>query len=137
MSNYLDDGIETRPRRKARVSSRDHVGENYDTARVRRHSREPELAGVPVSTIKYISLAILIVVAAICGIKFLEVSLPMVLILIVIVVIMGFVLHTTPVFVSVLLAAIILIAGMVTGNTDIVICVISTYLGTILVLKEN
>ncbi len=61
----------------------------------------------------------------------------MVLILIVIVVIMGFVLHTTPVFVSVLLAAIILIAGMVTGNTDIVICVISTYLGTILVLKEN
>lgn len=137
MSEYLDDKVETRPRRRARASSRTHGMDDYETGRVRRHSREPELAGIPVSTIKYISLAILIVVAAICGYKFLEVSLPIVLVLIVIVVIMGVVLHSTPVFVSVLLAAAILIAGMLTGNTDIVICAISTYLGTILVLKEN
>ncbi len=132
---------EPAPARKSSVRKMNTQGQSAQAPRRRRPSEvtehvESENYGFNAEYINYIALVVMIIIVAVCSVKFLELNIITVLIVNLIFVVMGVFLRIAPSFVSIFLAAAVLIVGMITSNSGVVLCGSAAYLSTVLALKR-
>ncbi|MBQ3785994.1 MAG: hypothetical protein II799_01850 [Lachnospiraceae bacterium] len=133
---------EAAPARKSSVRKMNSSKDQPSQAPRRRRASEvtehveSENYGFKTEYINYIALVVMIIIVAVCSIKFMELSIVTVLLVNVIFILMGVFLRIAPPFVSVLLAAAVLIVGMITSNPGVVLCGSAAYLSTVLALKR-